>query len=84
MEDFAKSEEELNLIREDFGSCSEFEILSIQLHLPESERISRCVNVRIHEISANEGEEGEHSKDRSPQRSNVKQDKITQVHGTDK
>ena len=41
--DSEKLEEECDLIREDFGSCSIFEIMSIQPHFSEVERISRYV-----------------------------------------
>ena len=43
------SEEECDLIREDLGSCSYFEIKSIQPHLSEGERVSSYVKERIHE-----------------------------------
>ena len=49
MEDSEKSEEECNLIREDFGSCSDFGIISIQPHLSEGKRMSRHVKERIHD-----------------------------------
>ena len=49
MEDSDKSEEEYDLIREDFGSCSDFEIMSIQPHLTEGDKIARIVEQIIHE-----------------------------------
>ena len=48
-EDSDKSEEKCDLITEEFGSCSDFEIISIQPHLSEGERTSRYVGERIHE-----------------------------------
>ena len=37
-EDSVKSEEECNLIMDDFESCSEFEIMSIQPYISEGEK----------------------------------------------
>ena len=52
MEDSDKSEEECDLIKEVFESCRDFEIVSIQPHLSEGERISREVGGSIHERNA--------------------------------
>ena len=41
MEKSERSEEECDLIRESFGSCSDFEVKSIQAHRPENEIISK-------------------------------------------
>ena len=49
MEVTDKSEEECDFIKEDFGSCSDFEIMSIKPHLTEGDRIARVVEQRIHE-----------------------------------
>ena len=43
------SENECDLIRESFGSCSDFEVMSVQTHQPEDERISKYVGDRINE-----------------------------------
>ena len=43
------SVEECDQIREKFGSCSDFEVMSIQKHQPENERISKYVRGRISE-----------------------------------
>ena len=48
-EESEKSEEECDLIRENIGSCSDFEVLSLQTHQPENERISKYVGDRINE-----------------------------------
>ena len=47
MEESERSEEECDLIRENFGSCSDFEVMSIQAHRPENELISKHVGDRI-------------------------------------
>ena len=44
------SVEECNPITESFGSCSEFEVMSIQTYQPENERVSKYVKDRIKEI----------------------------------
>ena len=49
MEDSERSEEGCDLIREDFGSCSELEMMSMQPHLSEGARISRFVGEKIKE-----------------------------------
>ena len=36
-------------IRENFGSCSDFEVMSIQTHQPENKQISKYVRDRISE-----------------------------------
>ena len=46
-EDSEGSVEEHDQIRESFGSCSDFEMMSIQTHQPENERISKYVKDRI-------------------------------------
>ena len=43
------SVEECDQIRESFGSCSDFEVMSIQTHKPENERISKYEWDRISE-----------------------------------
>ena len=48
-EESERSEDECDLIRENFGSCSDFEVLSIQAHRPENKRISKYVGDRINE-----------------------------------
>ena len=80
MEGSEKSEIECNLIREDFGWCSDFEIMSIQPHIPEGEKTSRYVKERIEETNkpTKEVGESEKSKNLSSQRFNVKQAKVTQ------
>ena len=40
-EDSNKSEEECNLVVEDFGSCTEFEISTVQTNKPKRENILR-------------------------------------------
>ena len=43
------SEEECDQIRESFGSCSDFEVMSIQTHQRENKRISKIVGDSISE-----------------------------------
>ena len=52
-EESERSEEECDLIRKSFGSCSDFEVMSIQTHRPENERISKYVGDRINESNKN-------------------------------
>ena len=48
-QDSERSEEKCDVIRESFGSCSDFEEMSIQPHRPEAERMSKHVGDRISE-----------------------------------
>ena len=48
-EESERLEEECNLIRESFGSCSDFEVMSKQPQRPEAKRISKYVGDRINE-----------------------------------
>ena len=48
-EDSKRLEEESDFIREDFGSCSDFEVMSIQPHRLEGERNSNYKGDRINE-----------------------------------
>ena len=48
-EESDKSEEECDPIRENFGSSSDFEVMSIKTHQPKKERISKKVGDRINE-----------------------------------
>ena len=57
MEESERSEEECDLIRVSFGSCSDFEVMSIQAHRPENKRISKHVGDRINESNQNLNEE---------------------------
>ena len=43
------SVEECDQIRESFGSCSDFVVMSIQTHQPENKRISKYVGDRVSE-----------------------------------
>ena len=42
-EELKKSEEECDLIRENFGSYNDFEVMPIQTHQPENERITDTI-----------------------------------------
>ena len=57
-----KSEAECNLIRQDFGSRSDCEIMSIQPHIPEGETNSGYVKERIEETNQPTNEVGESDK----------------------
>ena len=48
-EESERSEEECDPIRENFGSCSDFEVMSTQTHQPENDRISKYVGDKINE-----------------------------------
>ena len=43
--------EECNMVMENFGSCEEFEIISLQTIMPVEEKISRYVKERIKETN---------------------------------
>ena len=49
-EDSEGSVEECDQISESVGSCSEFEVMSIQTYQPENERVSKYVKDRINEM----------------------------------
>ena len=52
-EDSEGSVEECDQISEGVGSCSEFEVMSIQTYQPENERVSKNVKDRINEMRNN-------------------------------
>ena len=56
MEDLERSKEECDLIREGFGSCSDFEVMSIRPKFNEDAKISRYVGKELMRETNNYGD----------------------------
>ena len=84
-EDSEGSVEECDQISEGVGSCSEFEVMSIQTYQPENERVSNYVKDRINEMRKKHKRKSDtSSENRFYSRSNIESRKITKSHGTNR
>ena len=84
-EDSEGSVEECDQISEKVGSCSEFEVMSIQTYQPENERVSKYVKDRINEMRNNSNEEMIRVQKKDSIRDpTLKRVKITKDHGTNR